>query len=126
MMSSTSRGYLVYKIAYSPYTLGRTGVMRLHESATLPHMATSTSTVQAAYAGAVHAAENSQDSSNIIVVVTPRKDYYITRNCIENVEQHLPWSVEETWKFASAELVAPKISHIYRTTSLAIIRGSNL
>ena len=97
--------------------------MRLHESATLPHMATSTSTVQAAYAGAVHAAEN---SSNVIIVVTPRKDYYIARNCIENVEQHLPWSVEETWKFASAEFVAPKISHIYRTTSLAIIRGSNL
>ena len=71
-------------------------------------MATSTSTiVPTVYAG-IAAAESGQDSSNVIIIVTPKKDYRIARNCSEDVEQHLPLSVEETSKFASAELVAPK------------------
>ena len=64
--------------------------------------------------------ESGQDISSIIVVVTPKKDFYIPRNAAEHrsrarnhAEQQpqslLPWSVEETCKFASAEVVLSKI-----------------
>ena len=67
--------------------------------------------------------ETFQDRSSIIVVVTPRKDFYIPRNAAEHrsrvrgrardhaqQQQHrLQWSVEETCKFASAKVVLSKI-----------------
>ena len=62
-------------------------------------------------------AESDQDKSSIIIVVTPKKDFYIPRNAAEHrsrarnhTEQllRLQWSVEETCKFASAEVVLSK------------------
>ena len=62
-------------------------------------------------------AESGQDKSSIIVVVTPMKEFYIPRNGAEHrlrarnhAEQllRLQWSVEETCKFASAEVVLSK------------------
>ena len=58
--------------------------------------------------------ESGQDKSSIIVVVMPTKEFYISRNAAEHrsrarnhAEQlrRLQWSVEETCKFASAEVV---------------------
>ena len=51
-----------------------------------------------------------QDKSSIIVVVTPMKEFYIPRHRLRarnHAEQlrRLQWSVEETCKFASAEVV---------------------
>ena len=62
-------------------------------------------------------AESGQDKSNIIVVVMPMKEFYTPRNAAEHrlrarnhAEQllRLQWSVEETCKFASAEVVLSK------------------
>ena len=66
--------------------------------------------------------ESDQDRSSIIIVVTPKKEFYIPRNAAErrskargrpwNHEEQLrrpQWSVEETCKFASAEVVISKI-----------------
>ena len=55
-------------------------------------------------------AESGQDKSSIIVVVTPMKEFYIPRHRLRarnHAEQlrRLQWSVEETCKFASAEVV---------------------
>ena len=73
-------------------------------------------------AGSGAVMESDQDKTTIIVVVTPKKEYYIPRNAAEHrsrardgarnhVEQlrRLQWSVEETYKFASAEFVLSKI-----------------
>ena len=79
------------------------------------------SNVPASIAGAVM--ESGQDRSSIIAVVTPKKDFYIPRNATaaercgrdrgraQNYaeQQRLPWSMEETCKFASAEVVLSKI-----------------
>ena len=77
------------------------------------------SNVPASIAGAVM--ESGQDRSSIIAMVTPKKDFYIPRNDTERCgrdggrarnhaeQQRLPWSVEETCKFASAEVVLSKI-----------------
>ena len=69
-------------------------------------------------------AESGQDGSSIVIVVTPKKDFYIPRNAAEHrwrargrprnhdAEQQLrqlQWSVEETCKFASAEVVLSKV-----------------
>ena len=58
-------------------------------------------------------AESGQDKSYIIVVVTPMKEFYIPRHRLRarnHAEQlrRLQWSVEETCKFASAEVVLSK------------------
>ena len=69
---------------------------------------------------AVAESASGQDRSSIIVVVTSKKDFYIPRNAAEHrlrarnhdAEQQLhqlQWSVEETCKFASAEVVLSKI-----------------
>ena len=67
---------------------------------------------------AVAELESGQDRSTIIVIVTPKKVFYISRNARSrarnrarnHVEQlrRLQWSVEETCKFASAEIVLSK------------------
>ena len=63
------------------------------------------------------------DQDNIIVIVTQKKTFYVPRNVAaadyrlrargrppNHAEQHrLQWSVEETCKFASAEVVPSKI-----------------
>ena len=63
------------------------------------------------------------DQDNIIVIVTQKKTFYVPRNVAaadyrlrargrppNHAEQHrLQWSVEETCKFASAEIVLSKI-----------------
>ena len=63
------------------------------------------------------------DKNNIIVIVTQKKTFYVPRNVAaadyrsrargrppNHAEQHrLQWSVEETCKFASAEVVPSKI-----------------
>ena len=63
------------------------------------------------------------DQDNIIVIVTQKKTFYVPRNVAaadyrlrargrppNHAEQHcLQWSVEETCKFASAEVVLSKI-----------------
>ena len=71
--------------------------------------------------------ESDQDKNSnnniIIVIVTQKKTFYVLRNVAavdyrlrargrppNHVEQHrLQWSVEETCKFASAEVVLSKI-----------------
>ncbi|MCG8620545.1 MAG: hypothetical protein MJE68_00920 [Proteobacteria bacterium] len=68
--------------------------------------------------------ESDQDKNNdIIVIVTKQKTFYVPRNVAaadyhlrvrgrppNHAEQHrLQWSVEETCKFASAEVVPSKI-----------------
>jgi hypothetical protein len=66
--------------------------------------------------------ESEQDRSDIIVLVTQKEDFYVPRNAAEyrlrargrppNHAEHphrLQWSVEETCKFASAEVVLSKI-----------------
>ena len=67
--------------------------------------------------------ESDQDNNNIIVIVTQKKTFYVPRNVAaadyrlrargrppNHAEQHrLQWSVEETCKFASAEVVPSKI-----------------
>ena len=58
-------------------------------------------------------AESDQDKSSIIVVVTPMKEFYVPRHRLRarsHAEQlrRLQWSVEETCKFASAEVVLSK------------------
>ena len=67
---------------------------------------------------AVAELESGQDRSTIIVIVTPRKVFYIPRNArlrardrARNHAEHLrrlQWAVEETCKFASAEVVLSK------------------
>jgi hypothetical protein len=66
--------------------------------------------------------ESDQDKTTIIVVVAPKRDFYIPRNAAEHRSRardrarnraaqlrRLQWSVEETCKFASAEVVLSKI-----------------
>jgi hypothetical protein len=64
--------------------------------------------------------ESGQDRSSTILIVTPKKEFRIPRNAAErrsrdrarNHAAHLrrlQWSVEETYKFASAEVVLSKI-----------------
>ena len=68
--------------------------------------------------------ESDQDkNNNIIVIVTQKETFYVPRNVAaadyrsrargrppNHAEQHrLQWSVEETCKFASAEVVLSKI-----------------
>ena len=68
--------------------------------------------------GTVVEIESDQDKNNdIIVIVTKQKTFYVPRNVAAadcrlraHAEQHrLQWSVDETCKFASAEVVPSKI-----------------
>jgi hypothetical protein len=80
------------------------------------------SNVAASLAGSGAMMESDQDKATIIVVVTPKKEFYISRNAAERRSRaqdrarnhaaqlrRLQWSVEETCKFASAEVVLSKI-----------------
>ena len=69
-------------------------------------------------AGSGAVMESDQDKTAVIVVATPKKEFYIPRNAVElrsRARNHavqlsrLQWSVEETCKFASAEFVLSKI-----------------
>jgi hypothetical protein len=69
---------------------------------------------------AVAEPESGQGRSSIIVIVTPKKEFRISRNAAERRSRARPrnhaaqlrrlqWSVEETYKFASAEVVLSKV-----------------
>ena len=81
------------------------------------------SSVPASTAGAAVVESDQDKNSNIIVIVTQKETFYVPRNVAaadyrlrarerppNHAEQHrLQWSVEETYKFASAEVVFSKI-----------------